>query len=550
MSAVGDRQPADSSLVLRTLTVILLTGGSLLAAVREPVGMFDTPYMAGLLLLWGSLVLELVPRRGWLSRRYADTVLVFLDIVAVSMIVASVPDIPGVAVFFLGPVATATVRLGREGATAAAALAALFLLLPAMIGGGSLQPVSPTTGVGAVLLLTSGLAAGEIVRLVDRRRRQEHRSAEHARRMGREMRMILDNLGSGLLTVDAGGEVTRVNPAAARILGLGEGTCSHVPLPEVLGKAGADLAEVMLVCLADGEPRKRQEVTVTRGSIPVPLGVNVDVLADEDGGLAGVVAIFSDLSEVRRLQEHLRRADRLAGVGELAASIAHELRNPLASIRGSVELLAGELDVRDEQAQLMQLILRESNRLNTIITDFLEFARVRPPQRRQIDLDRFLVDLQLQLRQHAAANGGGVEVSCECGQSGCVIDADPEQLLQAILNLAINACEAMHGQGRLRVLADVVDDACVVRLMDTGPGLSPEKLEDIFTPFVTSKPNGTGLGLPMVARIVHSHGGTIEAVNNSSGGAEFVMRLPFTVNTSRKGKTVDAGTNDIGVAVH
>ena len=550
MSAVGDRQPADSSLVLRTLTVILLTGGSLLAAVREPVGMFDTMYMAGLLLLWGSLVLELVPRRGWLSRRYADTVLVFLDIVAVAMIVASVPDIPGVAVFFLGPVATATVRLGREGATAAAALAALCLLLPAMIGSGSLQPVSPATGVGAVLLLTSGLAAGEIVRLVDRRRRQEHRSAERARRVGREMRMILDNLGSGLLTVDASGEVTRVNPAAARILGLGDGTYSQVPLPEVLGTAGADLAEVMLISLADGEPRKRQEVMVARGSVPVPLGVNVDVLADEDGGLAGVVAIFSDLSEVRRLQEHLRRADRLAGVGELAASIAHELRNPLASIRGSVELLAGELDVRDEQAQLMQLILRESNRLNTIITDFLEFARVRPPQRRQIDLDRFLVDLQLQLRQHAAANGGGVEVNCECGQSGCVIDADPEQLLQAILNLAINACEAMHGQGRLSVRADVVDDAFVVRLMDSGPGLSPEKLEDIFTPFVTSKPNGTGLGLPMVARIVHSHGGTIEAVNNSSGGAEFVMRFPFTADTSCKDKTVDAGTNDIGVAVH
>jgi len=237
--------------------------------------------------------------------------------------------------------------------------------------------------------------------------------------------------------------------------------------------------------------------------------------------------VFTELTEVRRLREHLRRSDRLAGVGELAASIAHELRNPLASIRGSVEMLAGELELHDHQAQLMQLILRESNRLNTIITDFLVFARMRPPQPRGLAVDGFLTDVQLQLQQHAAASGGAVDIVCRREPTGLNVTADPEQLVQAVLNLAINACEAMHDQGRLEISAEAVEDDCELRVRDSGPGLDPACLEDIFTPFVTTKPHGTGLGLPMVARIAHAHGGTVEARNNPAGGAEFILRLPL-----------------------
>lgn len=518
---------ADSSVVLRTLTVILLSGGSLLAALRDPGTMISGQYLVSLGVLWGALTLELLPVRGWFNRTRRDALMVAVDLVAVGLVVAAVPDLPGVSIYFLGPVATAAVRLGREGATAAAAMAALGLLLPALINTSGLQPVDVSSAVGAVLLLASGLAAGELVRLAERWRQTEQTTSSSARRMSHELRMILDNLRSGLLTVDRQGNVMRVNPAARSILDLGDGTISQLPLKEILGDRANELDALVTEALADGERRSRAEVSVQRNAETVPLGVNVDFLADEDGAMAGAVIVFTDLTEVQRLREHLRRSDRLAGVGELAASIAHELRNPLASIRGSVELLSSELEVHDHQEQLMQLILRESNRLNTIITHFLDFARLRQPQPRPLSLMRFLSDVDLQLQQHVAAEAPGVELRCVGDDPELRIEADPEQLLQAVLNLAINACEAMHGHGRLEVRAHDVDGTCELHVCDSGPGLEPERLEEIFTPFVTTKPQGTGLGLPMVARIVHAHGGTVEARNNAAGGAEFVLRLPL-----------------------
>lgn len=527
VAATAERRTGDGGLVLRTLSAILLSGGALLAVVRDASSLAPAGLAGGLALLWGALALELLPLRGPLTRRRLDAGQLVVDLAAVACVVAAVPDAPGLSVFFLGPVANAALRLGREGATAAAALGALALLLPVLLRGGGLNPIPAPTTLGAVLLLGAGLAAGELVRLAARRRRQELRVLQHSRRTGREVQMILDNLGSGLLTIDAQSRITRLNPVARHILGLEQAVWSGRTLDVVLGTDGAELTALLERALADGVPRKRTELMIRRRGVKVPLGVNVDFLSREDGDLAGAVAVFTDLTEVRRLQDHLRRADRLAGVGELAASIAHELRNPLASIRGSVELLASDLELQGHHAQLMQLILRESARLNTIISDFLAFARLRPAQPRPLALDPFLEQVLLQLRQHVSAHAGRVTVSCENEQEGLVLLADAEQLVQAFLNLGINACEAMHYDGALRLSVAARDGSCELRVGDTGPGLDPARAEEIFTPFVTTKPQGTGLGLPMVARIVHGHGGTVEAGNNPAGGAEFVLRLPL-----------------------
>jgi len=535
---------------LRTLTAILLTGGSLLAVVRDPAGMSPAVYTAGLGVLWGAVALELLSLRWQASRRSLDISQLFLDLVAVTLVIAATPQAPGLTVFYLGPVAFAALRMGREGAVAAAAVSALALLLPDLLRDGLHGPMTATTGLGAVLLLTSGLVAGELVRLATRRRRAEMRAALRARRTGQEVQMILDNLGSGLLTVSASGCVTRINPLASSILGLDGFNCEQCDLDGLLGDDGQELADLVSLALQDGRSRKRANVSVQRGERRVPLGVNVDFLIGEGGAMEGVVVVFSDLTEVRRLESHLRRSDRLAGVGELAASIAHELRNPLASIRGSVELLAGELEVEDHQAQLMQLILRESGRLNTIITDFLAFARLRPAQLRTVDLDSFLEGLVLQLRQHVSAKGGTVDVVCERQDHGLQLMADPEQLVQAFLNLGINACEAMHLEGELRLQINAGEGCCELRVSDTGPGLDLDRAEDIFTPFVTTKQHGTGLGLPMVARIVHGHGGTVEAGNNPAGGAEFLLRLPLAEKNSAE-RAPEASENEpMAMAVH
>lgn len=527
MTTAGRRTSGDSGLVLRILTAILLSGGSLLAVADGDPGLRTLPFTAGLSLLWGALALEAVRPGRWWTRGRLDALMLVIDLIAVGLVIVGAPELPGLVVYCLGPVATAAVRLGREGATAAAALAALGLLLPGVLGAGGSAPLPPGTALGAVVLLAAGLAAGELVRIAERRRDREAAAERRARRTGHEVQMILDNLGSGLLTVDAAGTVTRLNPLAGTILGRDPSRNVGRDLRQVLGADGEDLADLIHAALQEGRPRRRAEITVRRERRDVPLGVNVVFLTAADGAIEGAVVVFNDLTEVRRLQEHLRRADRLAGVGELAANIAHELRNPLASIRGSVELLASDLEVADHHAQLMQLILRESGRLNTIITEFLAFARMRPGAPRPVPADRFLADVQLQLQQHVTAQDAGVQVECEGAGGEVILQADPEQLLQAVLNLGINACEAMHGSGELHLHARAVDGACELTVSDTGPGIEPERMEEIFTPFVTTKPQGTGLGLPMVARIVHGHGGTVEARNNPAGGAEFVLRLPL-----------------------
>lgn len=527
MAAAAGIRSEDGVLVPRTLTAILLTGCGLLAVVdgKEPV---STVLLAvGLGWLWATLAVTALAPWRWFDHRGVVLLQITMELGAVGCVVGALPGAPGLSVFFLGPVAVAAVRLGREGASAAAALAALVLLLPALLQGGAPAPVPAATGLGAVLLLSSGLLAGELVRLAARRRSDGECASRCARQADREMRLILDNLGSGFLTVDAAGRVTRLNPQARALLGLAGGEYEQQRLADLLADGGAELADLILQVLATCRPCKRCEVTIARQGVVVPLGLSADVVAGEDGTLEGAVVVFTDLTEVRRLQAQLRRSDRLAGVGELAASIAHELRNPLASIRGSVELLASDLEVDGHQAQLLQLILRESGRLNTIITDFLAFARMRPAQLRALDLDGFLEQVVLQLRQHVSAQGGRVAVSSENMAPGLEIDADAEQLVQAVLNLGLNACEAMRYVGELRLQVEVNDGFCELHLRDTGPGLDPARVEEFFTPFVTTKPHGTGLGLPMVARIVHGHGGTVEAGNDPAGGADFVLRLPL-----------------------
>src|SRR6056297_736663 len=262
MPTATQRNASDSGLVLRILTAILLSGGSLLAVAGGEPGLHPLPFGLGLGLLWSALALELArPGRFW-SRGRLDALMLVVDLLAVGLVIAGAPGLPGLAVYCLGPVATAAVRLGREGATAAAALAALGLLLPDLLHAGGADPLPATTALSAVMLLSAGLAAGELVRVAERRRHAAAHAEHHVRRAGQEMQMILDNLGSGLLTVDGAGRITRINPLARTILGLGDRAgCGH-DVREVLGADGADLADVIEAALADGRPRRRAEVQV------------------------------------------------------------------------------------------------------------------------------------------------------------------------------------------------------------------------------------------------------------------------------------------------
>jgi two-component system sensor histidine kinase PilS (NtrC family) len=267
-----------------------------------------------------------------------------------------------------------------------------------------------------------------------------------------------------------------------------------------------------------------------RDTSVVPIGVSISQQFDDQGVRSGIVAVFTDLTSVLRMRDRMRASDRLAAVGELSAGIAHEIRNPLASIRGSVEMLAAELQVDGENRRLMELILRESERLNRIIEDFLAYARLRPQAVRNCHLGPLLDDLCTMMRQRDDL-GESISIELSAPQGDLIVEVDQEQMTQVFLNLALNALQAMQGSGQLTITTSVhpKEDPpeVVIRFMDEGPGIDDEALPHLFDPFFTTKTGGTGLGLSMANRIVHNHLGRIEPRNLDGGGAEFAVHLPM-----------------------
>jgi PAS domain S-box-containing protein len=343
-----------------------------------------------------------------------------------------------------------------------------------------------------------------------------------------EVRNIIDNIRSGLLTVDRNGLVVRVNPACCRILEMEERDMLGRKLADVCRGGMEQLTETILP-VANGEaPVDRGEVQLKRMGRDMPLGLNVNHVTSPSGNIIGAISIFTDLTREKEMTERVRENDRLAAIGELAASIAHEIRNPLASIRGSVEMLSDDLDLEGYQAELMALVLKESGRVNTIINDFLAYSRMRPVSRRRFPGQDFRDEITLQIRQHIAAKGGGVRLHCDIQPEDMDVVADPGQLTQMTLNLVINACEAMNYQGDLRLglrlLAAGTSQELVVT--DNGPGIESDIRDELFTPFTTNKDEGTGLGLSIVQRIATAHGGHVRAEDAPGGGSTFRVRWP------------------------
>jgi len=349
-----------------------------------------------------------------------------------------------------------------------------------------------------------------------------------------DLRNVLANLGSGLVIVDRRGVIQRANPAAARILGVCEQDLGGQTVADAFDQGRREFARAVVQVLAGGEAVARREIRLDLPDGRQPtVGISVHPVRDEAGREAGAVAIFQDLSEVIALRERMRESDRLAAIGELSASIAHEIRNPLGSIRGSAELLAAELEVGGQEQRLLGLILKESERVNRIVSDFLAFARLRPTVRQLSELKPFLEDVAFQVRMHQQGREG-LDVVTAIEPEDLLVLMDPEQMQQVLLNLSLNACEAMGGRGTLTLRASLDDDNTVCRLVvaDTGPGVAPEVRDTLFRPFVTTKAGGTGLGLPVVQRIVLAHGGDVRVGGGPDGGAEFRIDLPLVLDSA------------------
>lgn len=341
---------------------------------------------------------------------------------------------------------------------------------------------------------------------------------------------IVRSLASGLITIAPDGVVLTANQAAADILQRRAADIHGKSIETVLPGLMAQLAESQ-----SGELR-RADLTLRRADLTLgelTVGVTVSPLRDVRDQVIGRVVNFSDLTELRRLEQHMRRAERLATVGQLAAGIAHEIRNPLASISGSIELLR-HAPASDDDRTLMAIVHREIQRLNELVGDLLDYANPRPSQPVEFDLG-VLVRETVQVARADPANAA-VEISAAV-DAPLGVHADPSKLRQVVWNLVRNAADAAAGGGKhvrvearrmsARGEAQALALAMVtITVEDDGPGIAPDQLARIFDPFYTTKQKGTGLGLATCHAVISEHGGRIDVESDVGKGTKVVVRLP------------------------
>jgi two-component system sensor histidine kinase PilS (NtrC family) len=315
---------------------------------------------------------------------------------------------------------------------------------------------------------------------------------------------ILRHLNSGLLTIDASGYVIFFNRAAERILGYREEDVKGMHCQDVFAERMPNLSQTLQRRLEDKLHAPRLEIEIRRGDRDtIPLGLSTSCLTEHSGALRGVIAIFSDLTEAKELEAKVRTQDRLAAVGELSASIAHEIRNPLAAISGSVEVLKEDLELSGDAARLMELIVKESDRLSMITTEFLEYARIDSPVLTKVELCHLIGDV-IQVLHHHPGYREGMRLLVEADDAITYVIADDHLTRQLLINLAVNAVEAFEGRPgtvTFRIVTDAVNEIVELYVEDNGPGVSSENLRRVYQPFFSTKKHGTGLGLAIVHRV-------------------------------------------------
>lgn len=371
-----------------------------------------------------------------------------------------------------------------------------------------------------------GAVGGYLAERINRKGRQLDTAEAEIQRLRISTDTVLRNMSSGVLVIDSIGKILTINPTAEDILGIRSDDAQDRDVEEVFGETMPELSDELVGALTSEQNRIRHELTVRRnGGSELPLGISISMLREDDGEKNGIITVFQDLTEVRNMQERVRKADRLAAIGELSAGIAHELRNPLASISGSIEMLAQELDLNGENRRLMELIIKESDRLDRIITDFLEFARLRTPAKEDVSVEEVIEEMVVLLK-----NNAGIKTSIMTyieHDTRYSLSADEEQIKQVLLNLAINACDAMKQAGAMTITSKTRHDGSLaITFGDEGEGISQEAMDRLFEPFFTTKEGGTGLGLAIANKIVEAHGGSIEVGNRDGGGAEVEIIFP------------------------
>lgn len=468
----------------------------------------------------------------WIGRPAETTRLAWLmcvldTVVATALVTATGGARSLFSFLYVLVVIAACMLLSRAGGLVIAATATA--LYAAVIFGRTVLPVdyfrdppqawTPLEVVTIVLNAATFLAVAVIAGgLAERFRRSE--SALSDVRAFRDL--VFESVGTGLVALDREHRITAFNRAAEEITGRSAAQAIGRPWTTVFG-AGVKLDAIEASLDENPHVVSRHEASVARDRGPVvPVSMTFSALRAGDGTRLGLIAACEDLSVFRDMEERMRQADRMAALGRMAANIAHEIRNPLASLTGAVEALdAGSPS--EERERLARIVARESDRLNQIIKSFLEYARPEPLSVKPVDVVEIVNDVLILLEHRPLPSG--VVVTRDFPPT-LAWRLDPDRFRQALWNLCLNGIEALGDGGELRVTLAIHDGRLDVSVSDTGRGIEATDLAHIFEPFFSAKPGGSGLGLALVHGIVKDHGGTIEVRSERGRGTTLTMKLP------------------------
>ncbi len=342
---------------------------------------------------------------------------------------------------------------------------------------------------------------------------------------------IVRRLSAGLLTIDRSGRILLFNEFAESTFGIVEDDIRGKDYREVFVDGFAEFGRELALVFENGTSRPRMEVVLTRGDgSSIPLGVSTATINAEDVESSSLIAIFQDITGAKAMEEKARQSDRLMAVAELSAAMAHEIRNPLAAIAGSAQMLASELDLGSDDRKLFDLILKESARLNTLLSDFLSYARANPDALTKVELCHNVAEAMEMMRRHPSFSDD-VAFTFDSQSSVIYVIGCAGQIRQIVFNLLLNAFEALashqSGEKKVAVKIDSSDSSGKVLLTveDNGPGIAKETVNDIFAPFYSTKQAGTGLGLAIVHRLAGSMSVDIDL--DTIEGVGVTMKLYF-----------------------
>ncbi|WP_395840588.1 nitrogen regulation protein NR(II) [Archangium violaceum] len=512
--------------VFRTVAVslsLVAVAARLLLQPMEELSRVDTLSFVAIGLVYLFTLVYGLMLRGGRADRAAAVVQVVGDLLIASVLVflTGVGDSPFTFLYLLTVIGASILLDGRGALMAAGASALAYATLLVAV---KLQWLEPPLGVGELsrqrllfllgsnvlaLFLIAALAGYLTRQLSATGGRLSEREAD-LKKLDHLQRQILACMPSGLITCDAAGRVTFVNRAASAILSLEPRLPSGLEVDSLLpGALGADARQ------------RRREIAVQTPSGMRTLGLSVTGLESGDGG--GTLIVFQDLTELRRIEEDLKRADRLAALGTLAAQLAHEIRNPLAAMRGSAQLLVQDPSTDPSSAKLVEILLRESDRLSKLVEEFLRFARPPPPIKQEQELEVLVAETVEMLRVDPLAQ----QVEVEMALAPLRVPVDADQLRQVIINILRNAFQAAGKKGRVRVMLEAVGEEARLRIWDSAGSIPAADLTRIFEPFFSTREGGTGLGLSTAYSIVRAHGGNIRVSSSPQEGTEFLIQLPL-----------------------